>query len=714
MSEKSKILVIVESPAKSKTISKYLGSDYIVRASYGHIFDLATTGVHNLGIDIDKGFVPKYKISSDKKDKVASIKKAAQQCRAVYIAADNDREGEAIAWHLAESLKSIKVPIRRVIFNEITKSAIKKSIQSPGDLNADLYDAQQARRVLDRIVGFCVSPILFNKFGKNSSAGRVQSVAVRIIADREQEIEDFKPEEYWNITTDLAKPKKTKDSFTAKLIKKVTTEKVAKKIKGELDNDTYVVFELEEKEKKRNPYPPLITSTLATTAAGRYKFSTSKTMKLAQSLYEAGLITYMRTDSVRCSKDSVSACRDWLGKNGHDCPTKSNAYASKGKAQDAHEAIRPTDVNVTPQNIYKNNDEQKIYRLIWERFIASQMKPAVYDFVSVVVKSSSGHLLKASGRTLKYKGWLGITGDFENEKNDDAKIPQLKVGDELVLVPPKVSAEQKFTQPPPRFSEKTLIKELEKRGIGRPSTYASIMSKITQRNYVEKKSNMFIPTTLGRQVVGDLVKNFKFMNINYTSNLELDLDKIADGHLKYRDMLDGFYSSFKKELKKAVLSESEDYGFKCPKCGGKMILKHGRFGFYLACYDYPKDCKGTISCNMVDGKPEPKGDVAEIADGVQCPNCGSNMVKRNGKFGPFYACVEYPKCKGTRKVPYGKQCPKCGSELYATIFRGNDLLFCMGYPNCKYSEKLPKGSIPNPQTLCKGKVPKKIKKILKK
>lgn len=721
MVKKNKILVIVESPGKVKTISKYLGSDYIVRASFGHIFDLVTKGVGNFGVDIEKGFIPKYQVSPDKKDKIKAILSAAKSVDEVYIAADADREGEAIAWHLAEVLKPTKKPIKRVIFNEITKKAIQSAIKKLGDLNKDLYDAQQARRVIDRIVGFSVSPVLINKFGPKLSAGRVQSVAVRIVVDREREIEAFKPEEYWNITVALAKPKLLKDNFIAKYAKKVSNKKTALSIKKDLDSDSYTISNLEEKEKKRNPYPPLITSTMCSLAAGRYRFATARTMQAAQKLYEAGHITYLRTDSVRSSPDSIQSCREWLDNNGHELPAKPNFYgkSKKGKnVQDAHEAIRPTNVELTPQNIHTTNDEQKVYRLIWETFVASQMKPALYNSVSVTVESSSGHILKTNGRTLKYKGWLEIAKDYEKDKNADAKLPALKQNDNLVLVPPKVKAEQKFTQPPSRYSEQTLIKELEKQGIGRPSTYASIMSKITSRKYVEKKSSSFVATDLGKKIVDDLVKHFSFMKVSYTSNLEDTLDKISEGNAKYKKTLEDFYKPFVSELKKSVLSEHEDFGFECPKCGGPMILKHGKFGFYLACYDYPKKCKrGTLSCEVVNGKPilKSKDYTPEVVEGVFCPKCKAAMVKRDGKFGPFYACSKYPKCKGTRKVPYGKKCPDCGNELYATIWKNKNVLFCMGYPECKHSEKMPKGNLANPSEVCKEpKVAKKIKRIIKK
>jgi DNA topoisomerase-1 len=709
MQKKNNILVIVESPAKVKTISKFLGKGYLVRATFGHIFDLARSGEGNFGVNIEKGFIPKYQVINDKKDKIKAIVTSAKMAKEIYIASDSDREGEAIAWHLKSVLDKTGLPIRRVVFNEITKEEIQRAIASPGDLDKNLYDAQQARRVLDRIVGFSVSPTIISKFGPKLSAGRVQSVAVKIVVERENEIESFEPKEYWNITAALSKDKKEK--FIAKLSKTIKSQKAAKDIKAELSVDSYKVIKVEGVERKRNPPPPLITSSLAGMAASRYKFATARTMKAAQKLYEAGHITYMRTDSIRSSPKSIQACRDWLSTNNHDIPNKPNRYASKNKAQDAHEAIRPTTITSTPKNTYFSSDEQKVYNIIWERFIASQMMPAKYFNVNITIKTSSGHILKASGRTLKYKGWLSVS---KTSYDKDVTLPSLDKGDEVFLVSPNVVAEQKFTQPPPRYSEKTLISELEKRGIGRPSTFATIMSKITSRSFVESKSNTFVATTLGKRVIADLNKHFSFMEVNYTANVEKDLDKIASGKLKYKDFLGGFYEPFKKEVKASVLSEYTDYGFKCPNCNKRMLLKHGKYGYYMCCYDYPKTCKTSFSCVIENGKPVAKQTNVEIVEGISCPKCGSDMVQRDGSFGPFYSCVKYPKCYGSRKVPYGKECPKCGDELYATTYHEKNVLFCMGYPDCKHSEKLPDDAITDPKKICKEpNIPRKLKKLIK-
>lgn len=712
----SKTLIIVESPGKIKALSKYLGNDFIVKASVGHIVDLTTSGKGNLGVDIENGFKPKYAIIPDKKDKVKAIVSAAGDAKQIYIATDADREGEAIAWHLAEILKKTKLPIFRVTFNEITKKAVTKGVQNPGELDADLYDAQQARRVLDRIVGFSVSPYLIKLLGPKMSAGRVQSVVVRMVVDREREIEAFVPDEYWTITSELAKSSDKNDSFTARYAERVTDEKTAKKIKADLDTDTYKISDIVEDEKKKKPYPPFITTDLVSSAAGKYRFAAPRTMKAAQSLYEAGKITYIRTDSFRLSEDSIADCRTWLTDNNHDIPDKPNLYSTKKGAQDAHEAIRPTDVTLTPKNVLLSEDEQKLYTLIWERFVASQMNPAVYDSVAVTVKTSSDHVLKANGRVLKYKGWLEITSDLEND-DTDLKLPVLKKNDNLILVAPKVKASQKFTKPPSRFTDKTLVKELKKKQIGRPATIVAIMSKITHKSYVVKKSNTFIPTDRGKEIVDNLTKFFEFMDYNYTAAMEDKLDQIAKGKLKYVGMLDEFYKPFKKELKQAYLSDQKDYGFKCDKCGDIMILRHTpKYGFFLGCFGYP-DCRFTLNCEVIDGKPvvnATKNNSKELVPGVQCPKCKAGMYESAGKWGPFYSCSEYSntKCKGTRKVPYGKKCNDCGSELYATIYNEEDVLFCMN-SGCYYKEKLPKGKLANPNKLLAKKLPKNIKKMIK-
>lgn len=718
-----KTLVIVESPAKIKKISSFLGSNYVVRASFGHIRDLATGDKScRLGVDLENDYEPKYRISPDKKDKVQSIIDAASGVDQIYLASDNDREGEAIAWHLKSCLESTGKPIYRITFNEITKGAVTKAVQSPGPLNKDLFDSQQARRVLDRIVGFLASDFLRDAVGPNLSAGRVQSVAAKLIVDREIEIENFIPEEYWNITSTVSKPKDT-ESFVAKYDKKITNEKDAKFVKKDLDKDEYVVDKVDKKEKKRNPYPPLTTSTLQQSASNRYGFPVSKTMKAAQSLYETGLITYMRTDSTRISPEAINSARDYLQKNSLGMPASPNYYTSKKGAQDAHEAIRPTDIFKKPQNVFLSDDQQKVYRIIWERFIASQMEPALYDTVSVTLKTSSGHTLKSNGRTLKYEGWLKVASDQKKQKGEDETVlPDLNVGDVVILVPPKVEIEQKFTQPPSRYGEASLVKELEKKGIGRPSTYASIIQTIKGRNYVELKGKVYHATDIGKQVIEKLKDSYQFMDYNYTSDMENKLDDIADGNLEYVKMLDDFFIPFQKECKKAESSQSVDYGINCPDCNSKMLLKHGRYGFYMKCIDAP-DCKGTLSVDVENGIPKLKEKFQKkITDNVDCPKCGTKGMVLNdtGRFGPFYYCQNYPKCKGNRKVPYGKKCIKCGSEMFMTIFSGQKKLACMGYfekHNCRNVEEIPgtdKSGWVNPGPYRDVKKKKKsIQKVLK-
>ncbi len=718
----NKTLIIVESPAKIKKISSFLGPNYVVRASFGHIIDLATGDkTCRLGVDIEKDYKPKYKIIPDKKDKIQSIIDAASGVDQIYLASDPDREGEAIAWHLKSCLESTGKPIYRITFNEITKAAVLKSVQNPGPLNQDLFDAQQARRVLDRIVGFLASDFLRDAMGPNLSAGRVQSVAARLVVDRELEIENFKPEEYWNITTALAKSAKD-ESFVAKYDKKVTDEATAKSIKKDLDKDTYIVDKVEKKEKKRNPFPPLTTSKLQQAASAKFGFPVAKTMKAAQSLYEAGLITYMRTDSTRISPEAIKSVRDYLQQNNYGLPASPNYYSTKNGAQDAHEAIRPTDVAKKPKNVFLSDDQQKVYQVIWERFLASQMEPALYDTVSMVIKSSSGHLLKSSGRTLKYEGWLKIASDQKVQPDEtDEALPPLDKGNVVVLVPPKVKTEQKFTQPPPRYGEGSLVKELEKRGIGRPSTFANIIETIKGRSYVELKGKVYHATDVGKQVIGKLTESYKFMDYDYTSGMESKLDEIAEGNLAYVKMLDDFFVPFQAECKLAEYVTAPDYGIPCPTCGKKMLLKHGRFGFYMKCID--SSCKGSQSVDMVDGKPVMKEQWKKtVVEGVTCPKCGKDGMVLNdtGRFGPFYYCQDYPKCKGTGKVPYGKKCVKCGCEMFMTIFNGEKKLACMGYfesHNCRNVESLPGAdksgwTNPNPYRFKGTTKNRSVKKIL--
>lgn len=702
------ILLIVESPSKARTIKKYVGPDFMVRPTVGHIIDLVTG---SLGVDIENGFKPKYAILPDKKDVIQSLKDAARAASEIYIASDPDREGAAISFHVASVLKEFGKPIRRIIFNEITKKSITKAINNPGELDQDLYDAQQARRVLDRIVGFTVSPYLSHKLNDKLSAGRVQSVALRLIVDREKEIEQFVPEEYWDITVNLAKSIKAK-SIQASPVQKITTEPIAKKTVEELKASTYIVSNVSAETKPRAVCAPLTTSKMQQDAAAKFKFPADKTMKLAQSLYEAGHVTYIRSDSLRCSADSVEAARAWLTANGHEVPDQPNAFQNKDAAQDAHEAIRPTDINISfiPGT---SDDEQRLYSLIRAKFLGSQMKPALYDTVVVTIKASKGHELKAEGRVQKYAGWLAVCGEFE-KITKDVLLPPLVKGDYLVLVPPNVTFEKKETKPPSRYNDGTIIKELEKKGIGRPSTYAAIIAKISDRKYVTKTSKSFEPTELGRKVVEDLQGKFSFMEYVYTARMEEQLDLIAEGKLTYKDMLQEFYDPFRKEFQQARGSDGTETDIPCPTCGGKTIVRHSQFGFFAGCIRYP-DCKSAVGIRIEDGKIIIQ-EKHQIVPGTKCPECGLGMVRRDGKFGPYYSCSNYPRCKGKDKIPFGKKCSKCGKELYLTVFNEEAKLACMGYPKCRNVEDVPADASVNwipPSVIEPPKLPKKVEKALK-
>lgn len=713
----SKTLVVVESSKKAKEIQKYLGDKYVVRESKGHVADLASTPKNRLGIDIENGYTLIYSYLPDKKDKLNAILDAASTASEIFLASDPDREGEAIAFHISKALEAkTKAPIKRVLLKEITKTGIKTAIANPLELDKHLFDAQQARRALDRLVGFMVSPFLMELIGPNLSAGRVQSVTLRMIVDREREIENFKPEEYWSISAALADIDKQSDKFVARLVgNKVTDKETALKIKSDLDKDTYEVIEVIAEEKAKKPLPPLETATLQQAASRRYKMSSKKTMEIAQSLYESGLITYHRVDSIHSAPEALASLREWLKKNNYDVPDSTVIYTPKGaNVQAAHEAIRPTNINNLPDSSNLSEDEQKIYGLIWERFAASQMKPALYDTVAVSIKSSSGHLLKANGRTLKYKGWLSLL-DFKDDEEDSNKLPPLIKGQALTLVPPKVKAEQKFTQPPPRYKEYTLVEELKARGIGRPSTYATILSKVTDRGYAEKNKESYYATDLGKKVVDLLISFFDFMEYQYTADMEDQLDKIAEGKLNYLGMMNSFFPKFKEQLKKASSSGEKDYGISCWICNSPMRLKHGKFGYYMACAEYPK-CKTSKSCEIVNGQPSFKEtNSPKCIEDIECPKCNAGMIIRDGKFGKFYACSKYPKCTGSRKIPSGYKCDKCGYDMYVTVFSGVSKLACMGYPSCRNIKELPDGPPLNwidPKEIQSKKKNKQLEKIL--
>jgi DNA topoisomerase I len=586
-----KTLVIVESPAKGQKIQEYLGKDYIVMASKGHITDLAKGGKHGLGVDIDNNFKPRYVLSEDRLEIMDALLAAAKKVDLILVASDPDREGEAIAWHLADRLADTGKPIKRMVFNKIKKDAIQKSLKEIRDIDIDLFHSQEARRILDRLVGFMASPFLMNFFGPKLSAGRVQSVVTRMVIDREREIEAFVPEEYWTLQTKLTTA--SKDSFFAKYVNKITTLADANLAHTALNKPDYVISEVISSEEKRPPQAPLVTSTLQRLMSKQHNFDAERTMKAAQALYESGYVSYIRTDSVRVGDEDVEAVRQWLTANKYALPKKVNSYKNKDAAQDAHECIHPTDLALLPGQNYAilDPDEKLVYETVWNCFVASQMMPAVYDTLSVTAhpQGNTSAKVKASGKALKDKGFLAILGVDDAGSID---IPQLKVGDTVQLLGKgALKMEKKATQPPPRFSEDKLIKELVNRNIGRPATYAELLSKITSRLYVEKKGNVYHATDLGKKITDVLSKFFTFMDYNYTAKMEHQLDEIEGGKVNHIDMLKKFFPEFKKELDRAYLDHG---GILCDQCGSPMATRTTKAdgSKFLACSAYPK-CRNT-------------------------------------------------------------------------------------------------------------------------
>jgi DNA topoisomerase-1 len=685
----SKSLLIVESPTKARTIRRYLGSSYLVKASLGHIKDLPKS---KMGVCVDRGFSAEYKVIPGKQKILEELKKAAEQSEDVFLALDPDREGEAIAWHIAEELGHDSRTIRRVLFNEITKKGIAEGLSNPLELNSRLYESQQARRILDRLVGYEISPVLWKKVRRGLSAGRVQSVALRLIVDREAEIDRFIPEEYWRLNAQLEA--KGPPPFLARYVggkgKKGDVEngEVASKVKEDLEAAEHKVAKVERKERKRHAPPPFITSRLQQEAARRFRFTAKRTMMIAQQLYEGvdlgeegslGLITYMRTDSVRLSGDAVEEARGYIAERyGNDAlPSKPNVFKSRKSAQDAHEAIRPTCVNLSPEHVgkYLTPDQRKLYKLIWQRFVACQMKPAVFEQTTVTIDAGP-HVLRATGSVQRYAGWLEVlsdaepasetkgTGNGSEEEEEVAELPVLEVGDVLRLGEAGVTAEQKYTQPPARFTEGTLIRELEERGIGRPSTYATILSTIQDRKYVVKEDGKLMASDLGRLVTERLVEHFpRILDVDFTASMEESLDAIEEGKGNWVELLENFYMPFHKDVvlalkeMKDVRSLAEDSGEKCEQCGKAMMVKWGRNGKFLACSGYPA-CRNTKELEELGSPP------AEPVD-VQCEECGKPMVRKRGRFGEFLACSGYPDCKATRSMPTGIHCPRpgCPGEL---------------------------------------------------
>ena len=711
----AKAIVIVESPAKAKTIEKYLGKNYVVRASAGHIKDLPARA---LGVDIKNGFRPTYRIIPGKEKIVRELRKAAEKSDIIYLAADPDREGEAICQHLAEELNGREDrPIYRVLFNEITKSAIVEAFQHPSQINQNKVSAQQTRRILDRLVGYKVSPLLWQKVRKGLSAGRVQSVALRMIVDREREITAFIPEEYWNFSALLhaALP----PSFTAKAIKydgkkfKISNQQEADALLAELRSSPFVVADVDKKEKKKKPVPPFITSKLQQEAYRKLRFSVKKTMTVAQRLYEGietgdeglvGLITYMRTDSIRVADSALKEARGFIEEKygaGY-LPPKAVVYQGRKGAQDAHEAIRPTSVFRTPDQVqgHVGRDEFRLYELIWKRFVASQMNPALFDQTDIDIKASKA-LFRATGSILKFDGFLKVYQEGQDEvevETDVAILPEVRTGETLEVE--KIIPEQKFTQPPPRYTESTLVKALEEKGIGRPSTYAQIVSVIVDREYVQKDTeSRFVPTEIGEVVTDLLVDHFdEIFAYDYTARLERDLDEIENGHEDWIHTLGEFYAEFSKELQQAKLEmknlrkEGTPSGIMCEKCGSEMLIRWGRFGKFLACSGFP-ECKSTQELPT----EEIAGVVKEGPATEPCDKCGKPMVLRKGRYGEFFACSGYPECKNTRKIvkirgeakvhsdkPLDELCPNCSANLVVKHGRYGEFVACSRYPECRY------------------------------
>jgi DNA topoisomerase-1 len=721
-----KSLVIVESPAKAKTIGKYLGKNFVVKASLGHVKDLPK---NDIAVDVEHDFRPTYVVIEGKKKLIDELKRAAKDSDAVYLAADPDREGEAICFHLEEELHSKKPggpDFFRVTFNEITATAVKRAFENPRQVNVALVDAQQTRRILDRLVGYKISPLLWDKVRRGLSAGRVQTVALRLIVEREREIKAFLKQEYWSIDVHLnAKKAPILKTSVAKRNGEnlsVTDEAGSQAVVKALEGSEYKVLSVGTKEKRRNPVPPFITSTLQQEAARKNRFSVKRTMGLAQRLYEGielgtegsvGLITYMRTDSTRVSDDATKEVRELIGERFGEqyLPATPNVYKTKKQAQDAHEAIRPTSVHHTPEGVaqYLSEDELKLYRIIWMRFVASQMTPAVFDqtTIEVTAKGQDGveYLLRATGSVPKFDGFLAVYEegkDQKDEEDDELKnrLPQVSEGE--VLKFKSILPEQHFTEPRPRFTEATLVKELEADGIGRPSTYASILSTIQEREYVKKEGGKFAPTDLGMIVTDLLVESFNdIFDVNYTARLEGQLDDIEDGTIAWTDAMAEFYERFSKDLEEAGRSMRDVKRTEiatnqtCDRCSKPMVIKWGKHGYFLACTGYP-ECTNTREITLVAdeiGDGENPVDVAEQDAEEYCENCGRPMVLKKGRFGTFYACSGYPDCKTTKQIGGAQRkpdvlleekCPDCGHQLATKSGRFGEFTACSNYPTCKY------------------------------
>jgi DNA topoisomerase-1 len=733
-----KSLVIVESPAKAKTIQKYLGKGFSVEASLGHVKDLPKS---TLGVDTNDDFATDYVVIPGKEKVLAKLKKMAAGMDAIFLAPDPDREGEAIAAHLAFELdgngaskkkKKKKEDadgpprIQRVTFNEITKRAVQAAFEHPRAIDQNLVDAQQARRVLDRLVGYQVSPLLWDKVRRGLSAGRVQTVALRLIVEREREIKAFEKKEYWTIDAHLAASKPP--AFDARFLGKgeekieVTNGEVAEKIRAALDQADWLVRSVDKKERRRNAAPPFTTSKLQQDSSRKLRFSVKRTMMIAQRLYEGvelgeeglvGLITYMRTDSTRVAPEAIQEVREYVGKEygAAYLPETPNTYKEKKAAQAAHEAIRPTSAMRHPDLVkqYLKEDEFKVYKLIWQRFVASQIMPAVFDQTTVDIDAKSKtetFWFRVTGSVLKFDGFLRVYEESKEGKDEEDeelkhKLPALEAGQKLTLK--ELKPEQHFTEPPPRYNEASLVKELEERGIGRPSTYSAILSTIQERQYVQKLGGKFTPTEIGLVVTDLLVENFRdIFDVAYTARLEEELDEIEEGKEKWTDTLAEFYKKFQKDLKYAekhmenIKRMEKPTDEKCEKCGAPLVIKWGRHGSFYACSTYDKEDPNTCTFTKENPINLPDLDSADVQETTQeeyCENCGRVMVLKRGRFGQFMACTGYPDCKTTRRLDQGKKvpdipldepCPKCGRNMMIRHGRFGEFTACSGYPECKY------------------------------
>ena len=692
----AKFLVIVESPAKAKTINKFLGSDYVVKPTGGHVVDLPES---ELGIDIEHGFAPNYKVIKGKNRILSDLKKSAKSVENVLLATDPDREGEAIAWHVRNAVVSKDQPYYRVLINQITRDAVRQAVENKGELDINKVDAQQARRVLDRVVGYQVSPLLWRAMYKGLSAGRVQSVALRLVVERDIEIEAFVPVEYWEIET-LLKPDKGGE-FSAKLMKKggekftIGSGDDAAAVVEELKRQSFAVADVTTKQTKRYPAAPFITSTLQQDASRRLGFNVTRTMKVAQTLYEGvelgegatGLITYMRTDSTRIAPEALQDARAYITATwgSEHLPEKPVQYRTKKSAQDAHEAIRPAELSLPPDKVknYLTPEQNKLYTLIWNRFIASQMKPSESTVVTVDI-AAGDYLLRASCTKLDYEGFLKVYGDLKEDQEDACPaLPKLSSGDPLELR--DITPSQHFTKPPAFYSEATLVRELESLGIGRPSTYAQIINTIVARKYVTREKGKLMSSDLGRQVNRILVDSFPdLFNVDFTAGMESVLDKIESGECEWSDVVSDFYGPFSeslekmkatsKEIKKSMIEETDEV---CEKCGSPMIIRWGRNGKFMACSGFP-ECKNTRPL---------KEDAPEITD-VKCDKCGSPMEVKTGRFGRFLACSNYPDCKNIKPFTLGVKCPLegCTGEMVEKKSKKGRIFYgCNQYPKCKFA-----------------------------